>query len=144
MQSANMARILLLKGKQDQHVLNRFLEDMSISDETIGFHSQQAVEKMIKAVLAHRAVEYQRTHKLRRLVALLRSSNIAYPSELTEAVALTPFAVELRYDMLPVHDDAARAFDRQWANRCVERIAEWASSVVEGGKGRRNAGEVLP
>ena len=135
MQSANMARILLLKGKQDQYVLNRFLEDTSIPDETLGFHAQQAVEKMIKAVLAHRAIEYQRTHKLRRLVALLRSSNIAYPPELTEAVALTPYAVELRYDLLPIQDDAATPFDRQWAKRCVERIAEWASSVVEGREG---------
>ena len=132
MQSANMARILLLKGKQDQYVLNRFLADTSIPDETLGFHAQQAVEKMIKAVLAHRAIEYQRTHKLRRLVALLRGSNIAYPPELTEAVALTPYAVEFRYDLLPTHDDAAVPFDRQWAKRCVERIAEWASSVVGG------------
>jgi hypothetical protein len=72
---------------------------------------------------------------LRRLVALLRSSGIPFPLDLTEAVALTPYAVELRYDMLPVHDDVAVPFDRQWAKRCVERIAEWASSVVEGGEG---------
>ena len=131
MQSANMARILLLKGKQDQYVLNRFLKDMSIPDETIGFHAQQAVEKMMKAVLAHRAIEYQRTHKLRRLVAALHNADIPYPSELTEAVALTPYAVELRYDLLPVPDDASPPLDRQWAKRCVDSIAEWASSVVE-------------
>ena len=130
MQSANMAQILLLKGKQDQHVVNRFLEDMSIPDETIGFHAQQAVEKMIKAVLAHRAIKYRRTHQLEELVALLQDAGIPFPPELSEAVSLTPFAVELRYDMLPVHDDAGRPFDRQWAKRCVERIGEWASSVV--------------
>jgi HEPN domain-containing protein len=137
MQSARLAQVLLQKGRQDQYAMNRLLDDSSVPDEIIGFHAQQAVEKMIKAVLAHHAVEYQRTHKLRRLVALLRSSNITYPPELTEAVALTPYAVELRYDLLPIQDDAAAPFDRQWAKRCVERIAEWASSVVLGENGRR-------
>ena len=109
MQSANMARVLLLKGKQDQYVLNRFVEDPSIPDETIGFHAQQAVEKMIKAVLAHRSVKYRKTHQLEELVALLQDVGIPYPPELSEAVALTPFAVELRYDLLPIQDDAAVA-----------------------------------
>ena len=135
MQPADLAQILLQKGRQDQYVLNRFLEDLSIPDEVIGFHEQQAVEKMIKAVLAHRAIEYRRTHQLEELETLLQDSGISYPSELSEAVALTPYAVELRYDMLPVHDDAASPFDRQWAKRCVERIAEWASLVVEGRSG---------
>ena len=132
MQSASLAQVLLQKGRQDQHAMNRLLDDFSVSDDIVGFHAQQAVEKMIKAVLARRAVEFQRTHKLRRLVALLRDSSIVYPPELTEAVALTPYAVELRYDLLPVQDDAAAPLDRQWAKRCVERIADWAASVVEG------------
>ncbi len=90
---------------------------------------------MIKSVLAHRQIEYQRTHKLRRIVALLKAADIAYPPEVEEAIALTPFAVELRYDMLPVQDDDACPFDRQWAQRCIGRIAEWAASIVEGCKG---------
>ena len=130
MQSARLAQVLLQKGKQDEHVISRFLEDMSIPDEVIGFHAQQAVEKLVKAVLAHRSVEYPWTHQLERLVTLLRNAGISYPPELSEAVALTPYAVELRYDLLPIHDDAAAPFDRQWAKRCVERIAQWASSVV--------------
>jgi HEPN domain-containing protein len=135
MQSAELAQILLQKGKQDQHVMNRLLEDPSIPDEAIGFHAQQAVEKLMKAVLAHRSVEYQRTHQLERLVTLLRNTGISYPPELSEAVALTPFAVEFRYDMLPIPDDAASPFDRPWAKRCVERIGDWAAAIVQGSEG---------
>jgi HEPN domain-containing protein len=62
MQSAKLATLLLRKAKQDQYVINRFLGDASAPDEIIGFHAQQAVEKLIKAVLAHRAIEYRRTH----------------------------------------------------------------------------------
>ena len=130
MQSAELAQILLHKGRQDQYAMNRLLEDPSIPDEIIGFHAQQAVGKMMKAVLVHHAVEHQRTHKLRRLVALLRGASIAYPPELIESVALTPHAVELRYDVLPIHDDAASPLDRQWAKHCVDRIAEWAVAIV--------------
>ncbi len=132
MQSAKLARLLLLKGKQDQYVMNRLLEDPDAPDEAIGFHAQQAVEKMIKAVLAHRAIEYRRTHQLEELAAILDDLGISYPPELSEAVALTPFAVEFRYDLLPVHDTTVPAFDHQSVKRCVERISDWASSLVQG------------
>ncbi len=135
MQSVKLAKLLLQKAEQDRYVVDRLLEDSSAPDEVVGFHAQQAVEKLMKAVLAHRSVEYQWTHQLERLVTLIRNAGISYPPELSEAVALTPFAVALRYDMLPIRDDAARPFDRRWAKRCVDRIAEWASSIVEGSEG---------
>jgi len=131
MPSSNLPQILLLKGRQDQQVVNRFMADRSISDEVVGFHAQQAVEKLIKAVLAFRGIKYRRTHQLEELVALLNDAGVAYPPELSEAVVLTPFAVEFRYDLLPMCDDAAPPFDRPWAKRCIERIAEWAASIVE-------------
>jgi len=132
MQSAKLAKMLLKKAEQDRYVMNHLLDDPSAPDEVIGFHAQQAVEKMTKAVLAYRAIEYRRTHQLDELAVLLYDAGISYPPELSEATALTPFAVEFRYDLLPIHDDAAPSFDRQWAKRCVERIAEWASAVVQG------------
>jgi HEPN domain-containing protein len=135
MQSVKLATLLLQKAMQDQYVMNRLVEDPSAPDETIGFHAQQAVDKLIKAVLAHRAIEYRRTHQLEELAAVLDDSGIVPPLELSEAIALTPFAVELRYDVLPIHDDAAPPFDRQWAKHCVQRVAEWAVSVVERGGG---------
>jgi HEPN domain-containing protein len=131
MQSAKLAQLLLQKAEQDRYAMSCLLVDPSAPDEVIGFHAQQAVEKMIKAVLAYRAIEYRRTHQLEELVTILHDSGILCPPELSEAVALTPFAVEFRYDLLPIHDDAASPFDRQWAKRCVERIAEWASSVIK-------------
>ena len=134
MRSAELARLLLQKAKQDQYAMNYLLDDPAAPDEVIGFHAQQAVEKMTKAVLATHAVDYRRTHQLEELVAILDDSGISYPPELSEAIALTPFAVEFRYDLLPVHDDAC-PFDRRWAKRCVERIGDWAASVVQGEEG---------
>jgi HEPN domain-containing protein len=133
MQSAKLARLLLEKAKQDQYAMNRLMEDPLAPDEVIGFHAQQAVEKAAKAVLAFRQVTYRRTHQLKELVNLLRDHSIAYPPELSEAVALTPFAVEFRYDLFPLPDNATQKLDRQWAKRCVERIADWAGAVVSEG-----------
>jgi HEPN domain-containing protein len=129
MQSAKFSRLLLQKAKQDQYVMNCLLDDPNAPDEAIGFHAQQAVEKMIKAVLAFHAIEYHRTHQLEELVNILDDSGISYPAELTEAVALTPFAVDFRYDLLPVHDEAC-PFDRRWTQHCVEHVREWVSSVI--------------
>jgi HEPN domain-containing protein len=128
--STDAAGVLLKKAEQDRYVMDRLLADPAVPDEAIGFHAQQAVEKAIKAVLAHQRIAYRRTHNLKQLVRVLNDAGVSCPPELSEAAALTPFAVELRYDMLPVHDDDAPPFDRQWAERCVARIAEWASSIV--------------
>ena len=130
MQSAKLARLLLQKAEQDRYVVDRLFDDPSAPDEVIGFHAQQAVEKAIKAVLASRAIAYRRTHQLEELLAVATKSGIPYPPELQEAVTLTSFAVDFRYDMLPVRDDAAAPFDRQAAKRCVERILDWATSVL--------------
>jgi HEPN domain-containing protein len=134
-QSAKLAKLLLQKAAQDRYAMNHLLDDPLAPNEVVGFHAQQAVEKLVKAVLSQRSVEYQRTHQLQRLVTLLQNAGISYPPELLEAVALTPFAVEFRYDLLPIRDDAAPPFDRQWAKHCVERIAVWAASVVETANG---------
>jgi HEPN domain-containing protein len=135
MQSVKLAKMLLKKAEQDRYVMNLLLDDPAAPDEAIGFHAQQAVEKMTKAVLAYRALKYRRTHQLDELAVLLHDAGVSYPPELSEAAALTPFAVEFRYDMLPIRDDAALPFDRQWAKCCVDRIAVWVSSVVEGSEG---------
>jgi hypothetical protein len=47
----------------------RLLANAEISDEIVGFHAQQAVEKWLKAVLGSRGVEFEYTHDLRRLLA---------------------------------------------------------------------------
>jgi len=126
-----LAQILLLKAKQDQDAIRCLLPDLSIPDEIVGFHAQQAVEKSIKAVLAHHSIKYRWTHQLDELVDLLSDSGIAYPPDLSKAVALTPYPVELRCDLLPIQDEAPSPLDRQWTKRCVDRIVEWASAVVE-------------
>jgi HEPN domain-containing protein len=48
--------VLLRKARQDELVLERLLDDQEVDDDTLGFHAQQAVEKLLKAVMASRGV----------------------------------------------------------------------------------------
>lgn len=73
------AEVLVRKAEDDANAM-RLLADAEISDEIIGFHAQQAVEKWLKAVLGSRGIEFEYTHDLRRLIA-----------EVTAAVGEFPF-----------------------------------------------------
>ena len=56
--------VLLRKARQDELVLERLLSYRDVDDDTLGFHAQQAAEKLLKAALAVRGLDYPRTHNL--------------------------------------------------------------------------------
>jgi HEPN domain-containing protein len=128
MRSRELADLLLPKAKHDQFTLEKLFPDPASPNEVIGFHAQQAVAKMLKAVLALRSVAYRPTHNLATLLGLLRQHQISFPAEFEETRRLTPFAAELRYDDLP--DDPERPFDRSWALDCVRQVRAWAESLL--------------
>jgi len=79
-------------------VLERLLGDSDVDDDTLGFHAQQAAEKLLKAALAARAVDYPRTHNLGALIELLGKAGVALPANLADIDRLTPFGTVFRYD----------------------------------------------
>jgi len=83
--------VLLHKARQDELVVERLLGDRDVDDDTLGFHAQQAAEKLLKAVLTSRNVDYPRTHNLGVLIELLASNGIELPAELADIDRLTPF-----------------------------------------------------
>jgi HEPN domain-containing protein len=91
------AETLLLKAAADEEILNFD----SISDSILGFHAQQAVEKLMKALLTQLNVPYEFTHTLNRLLLLLENHGEFLPSTAITLGDLTDFAVEYRYSYLP-------------------------------------------
>ncbi len=122
MRARELAQMLLRKARQDEFTLEKLVPDPASPDEVIGFHAQQAVEKMLKAVLAQSAVPYRRTHDLLELFDLLRKNSLSYPVDLEETRRLTPFASTFRYEDLPL--DLAPPYDRWWALEMVRRVRE--------------------
>ncbi len=56
-------QILLIKAAEDEASLH--LDDLP--ESILGFHAQQAVEKLIKALLSQLSVPFEKTHNLGRL-----------------------------------------------------------------------------
>jgi HEPN domain-containing protein len=82
-------------------------EDLSLSEHllktdtpyrsAIAFHSQQAAEKYLKAMLTYYRTAFPKTHDLAGLLDMLLVLNKDAANALEDIVELTPFAVESRY-----------------------------------------------
>ena len=120
---------LLQKADQDLTVVEKWRTDPDIAAEVLGFHAQQAAEKMLKAVLAHHQIEFPFTHRLADLIDLLKEQGKAYPDELDEVRYLTPFAVEFRYDFYPTEGE--EPFDAEAALVLLRKLRAWAIEMIK-------------
>jgi hypothetical protein len=50
------------------------------------------------------------------------------PEEFQEMRRLTPFAVDFRYEDMPLTLD--KPFDRFWARDCVRKVRAWAETAL--------------
>ena len=119
---------LLERAKGDSHVAATLAADSGAPAWSVGFHAQQAVEKAIKAVLAHQAIQYPFTHDILLLVELLGANGLQAPPSSEELVSLTPFAAAWRYDD-PLQESASIDYD--WVLERVEETVAWAEAMLE-------------
>ena len=79
--------------------------------DTACFHCQQAVEKCMKGLLSARGQSFPFTHDLRRLASLCDAIDPSLNLSVEEVVALTEYAVRLRYDndFWPTREEGAAA-----------------------------------
>ena len=71
MDERTLAETFLLAAERDEQAFRKLAEDPTLHDSLAGFHAQQAVEKALKAVLAHAGVAFRRTHDIAELLDLL-------------------------------------------------------------------------
>jgi hypothetical protein len=90
------AQILLIKAAEDE----AFLHFDGVPESILGFHAQQAVEKLIKALLAQLSVPFELTHNLGRLQTALGAAGESLPATPLPLSELNDFAVVYRYDLL--------------------------------------------
>lgn len=98
MKRREQALLFLRKAAQDESLLDAVLECDSVSDEVIGFHCQQAAEKMLKALLSDLGITFHKTHELGALMDSLARSGAPLPDEFENLDVLTPFGAVYRYD----------------------------------------------
>jgi hypothetical protein len=94
--SLTRAQILLIKSAEDEQALR--VE--GLSDSIQGFHAQQTVEKLLKALLSQLSIDFELTHDLGRLQVALEAAGETLPSTPLEVRELNDFSVFYRYDLL--------------------------------------------
>ena len=102
MKQLDAVKTLLHKAAQDEAALRELLPKPEFDTDTLGFHAQQAVEKLLKAWLCFLGVDYPKTHSLTALISLLAENGKALPDGLADMGRLTPFAAVFRYDDMPL------------------------------------------
>ena len=117
------SRVLLGKARQDEFVLDQFVDNPAAADETFGFHAQQAAEKLLKAALAAGGVVPPRTHRLGDLLDLAHDRGLSVPEEFDDLHRLTPFAVDYRYEFFA--EEADKPLDRPAVLEQVRRLRGW-------------------
>lgn len=91
----------------------------------IGFHAQQALEKLLKAALAYAGAAPPHIHNLGELMAKLKDVGLSTPVSADEARALIPWAVEFRYD-----DVLDERLDRTASRAVVEKMRAWVDDLL--------------
>lgn len=85
LEQRDFAELLLRKAEGDVEVVRALIDNASITDDAIGFHAQQAVEKALKAVLAFAGIRFPRTHDLGFLLELADGDSVRVPDVVLDA-----------------------------------------------------------
>lgn len=123
---ADSGQVLARKASEDAKAARLLAGNEQISDEIVGFHAQQAVEKWLKAVMADRQLPENRIHDIGRLLQILEKSGIALPGNAGQLDELTEYAVPMRYDELL----DAEPLDREATVSLVDEVEEWAHAQL--------------
>jgi HEPN domain len=122
------AGVLLTKAAEDEAVLLL----SGVPEGPFGFHVQQSVEKLLKALLSQLAIEYKLIHDLDYLTALLKDAGEVLPDTLVDFSKIGTFAVRNRYDEIPefhvLDRTAAIATVRLIREHVVARITALAAT----------------
>jgi HEPN domain-containing protein len=122
----------LRKAEQDLRRIGRCLEDDPPDREDALFHSQQAVEKALKACLTCHDVPFRKTHDLAALGAQCSEVDPALGSALAQVDELTPYAWSYRYPTELIEPPEADALEAKvLATQIVEAVISRLPAEVQ-------------
>jgi len=92
-----LVRQWLAKAEQDFGLAEHLVAEQSPYLLAVGFHSQQAAEKYVKAFLVHHQCAFPKTHDIDELLDRAATVDQAFAESIRTAAALSPYAVDERY-----------------------------------------------
>jgi HEPN domain-containing protein len=130
MSEPDLPRLLLRLACDDEFAARSLLPVAGVADAILGFHSQQTVEKALKAALAAREIEFPYTHDLDGLIELCGTNGLDIPATLDGVEHLAPYGVHIRYGA-----SSASKLDRDQALDWAAASIAWASGIIESADG---------
>ena len=119
------AQSLLRAAGRDRKTVELLLQHHDAPVSSVGFHAQQYLEKVIKAVLVSNAVIFRRTHNLEELADLLERQGIKLPLPKDQLRRLNPFAVTIRYEDMEI-----ALADINTVAEMIERVHAWVERQI--------------
>ena len=114
-----------MKAEKDLKWAERMLEEGDYDYSS--FHSQQAAEKALKAVLVALGRQPPRTHSIEHLLYLIEKMGINV-EDVWEAAELTDYAVEARY---PDFEETVTEDEAERALHLAKTVLRWAREKLE-------------
>lgn len=96
-ETADTAHQWLAKAESDWKTVSLLSAHADCPRDTVCFHCQQYVEKLLKAFLTLKGIEAPRTHNLRRLIQLIEPDLPELGALIDESDRLTEHGVSSRY-----------------------------------------------
>jgi HEPN domain-containing protein len=109
----------LLKAEEDLNAAKSLLPHGETFLSTVCFHSQQAVEKYLKAFLIRHQVEFRKTHDISELLDLIGPIDANLSDSLRDTVVLTDYGVDVRYSS---DSPSVTASDAQQAVQLADKV----------------------
>ncbi len=87
----------LRKAEEDLLVARELMERDRISYNPVGFHAQQAAEKLLKGLLTRHQISFPKTHDIGELLTLAEKATPGIHAKVRDAETLSPYGAEIRY-----------------------------------------------
>jgi HEPN domain-containing protein len=124
-------RVWLKKAANDLLNINNNLVATTIPWDTVCFHSQQAAEKVLRALLVSRGELVPRTHDLSALLGQCSAAGLVVEAIREDCERLQPYAVLTRYPGSPFEPDENEG---RLAAEAARRIEEAVVQLLEPNK----------
>jgi HEPN domain-containing protein len=125
-EGTDQVAVLARKAEADAVAVRELAGNPEVTDEIVGFHAQQAIEKWLKALMASRGMDEARIHDIGRLLQLLENDGAKLPDNARRLDDLTIYAVPMRYDELL----DAEPLDREATTELIDEVGGWVSNVL--------------
>lgn len=129
---ADIAKLVAewLRWAQADLAVAALTEDERIAPEIAAFHAQQAAEKMLKALLVQRQIDFPRTHSIGALLALCEAAGYVGVQDLIDSGSLTRYAVSARY---PGEEEPVSREEATEAAVLATKVFNWGVTQIPAG-----------